>query len=179
MKTFINTIAFVAIAVLLVVSSSFAASDYLLELDGVKGEAKGKKIKLTENADGTFSATNIPGGTYKLIYAHEQPGTQVAPSQTKVIVMAFEGIVSPHDDASGQATGKRQHKPLVITKEIDKMSPRSILGEITVGDPDSDGAIDRTTGNGTNNVHGVDVKPGAKASAPVKAGYDLALNKKV
>jgi type VI secretion system secreted protein Hcp len=31
-------------------------------------------------------------------------------------------IVSPRDAASGLPTGKRQHKPLVITKEIDKSS---------------------------------------------------------
>ncbi len=39
-------------------------------------------------------------------------------------VTAFQhDIVSPRDVASGQATGKRQHKPLVITKELDKASP--------------------------------------------------------
>jgi type VI secretion system secreted protein Hcp len=32
-------------------------------------------------------------------------------------------IVSPRDAASGQATGKRQHKPITITKEIDKSTP--------------------------------------------------------
>ena len=32
-------------------------------------------------------------------------------------------IVSPRDAASGLATGKRQHKPLTITKEIDKSTP--------------------------------------------------------
>ena len=32
-------------------------------------------------------------------------------------------IVSPRDAASGQATGKRQHKPLTIRKEIDKSTP--------------------------------------------------------
>jgi type VI secretion system secreted protein Hcp len=32
-------------------------------------------------------------------------------------------IVSPRDPASGLPTGKRQHKPLVITKSIDKASP--------------------------------------------------------
>jgi type VI secretion system secreted protein Hcp len=32
-------------------------------------------------------------------------------------------VASPREAASGQATGKRQHKPLVITKEIDKSSP--------------------------------------------------------
>jgi type VI secretion system secreted protein Hcp len=32
-------------------------------------------------------------------------------------------IVSPRDLASGQATGKRQHKPLTITKQLDASSP--------------------------------------------------------
>lgn len=32
-------------------------------------------------------------------------------------------IVSPRDPASGLATGKRMHKPFVITKELDKSSP--------------------------------------------------------
>lgn len=32
-------------------------------------------------------------------------------------------IVSPRDPASGLPTGKRQHKPFVITKELDKSSP--------------------------------------------------------
>lgn len=38
-----------------------------------------------------------------------------------IAVYAFHHeIVSPRDVASGLATGKRQHKPLGITKEIDK-----------------------------------------------------------
>ena len=44
-------------------------------------------------------------------------------------------IVSPRDAASGQATGKRQHKPFTITKEIDKSSPlflRSIFTNETL-----------------------------------------------
>ena len=42
--------------------------------------------------------------------------------QIRVTAYAHE-IVSPRDVASGMATGKRQHKPFVITKEIDKASP--------------------------------------------------------
>ncbi len=34
-----------------------------------------------------------------------------------------EGVVSPRDPASGLPTGKRMHKPLTITKEIDATSP--------------------------------------------------------
>jgi len=33
-------------------------------------------------------------------------------------------LVSPRDAASGQATGKRQHKPIRISKEVGKASPR-------------------------------------------------------
>jgi type VI secretion system secreted protein Hcp len=41
-----------------------------------------------------------------------------------IIIFAFDhDIVSPRDIASGLPTGKRQHKPVVITKEIDKSSP--------------------------------------------------------
>jgi type VI secretion system secreted protein Hcp len=32
-------------------------------------------------------------------------------------------VVSPRDAASGLPTGKRQHKPLVVTKPIDKSTP--------------------------------------------------------
>lgn len=39
-------------------------------------------------------------------------------------VIAFEhDLVSPRDPASGLPTGKRIHKPLVITKELDKSTP--------------------------------------------------------
>ncbi|MES2776392.1 MAG: Hcp family type VI secretion system effector [Bacteroidota bacterium] len=42
----------------------------------------------------------------------------------KIMVIAVSHeIVSPRDAASGQATGKRQHKPFTITKEIDKSTP--------------------------------------------------------
>jgi type VI secretion system secreted protein Hcp len=39
------------------------------------------------------------------------------------IEMASHEIVSPRDAASGLPTGKRQHKPFVITKKIDKSTP--------------------------------------------------------
>ena len=38
--------------------------------------------------------------------------------------IAFEyDVKSPRDAASGQSSGKRQHKPFTITKELDKSSP--------------------------------------------------------
>src|SRR4029453_16747997 len=42
----------------------------------------------------------------------------------KIMVIAVNHeIVSPRDPASGLPTGKRMHKPFVITKELDKASP--------------------------------------------------------
>jgi type VI secretion system secreted protein Hcp len=42
--------------------------------------------------------------------------------KTMVIAVSRE-IASPRDTNSGQASGKRQHKPFVITKELDKSTP--------------------------------------------------------
>lgn len=39
-----------------------------------------------------------------------------------VVALSHE-IVSPRDPASGMATGKRTHKPIVITKELDQATP--------------------------------------------------------
>jgi type VI secretion system secreted protein Hcp len=42
----------------------------------------------------------------------------------KIMVIAVSHeIISPRDPASGLPTGKRMHKPFVITKELDKSSP--------------------------------------------------------
>lgn len=44
--------------------------------------------------------------------------------EDKIMVIAVSHeIVSPRDQASGLPTGKRMHKPFVITKELDKSSP--------------------------------------------------------
>jgi type VI secretion system secreted protein Hcp len=44
--------------------------------------------------------------------------------ENKIMVIAVSHeIVSPRDAASGLPTGKRMHKPFVITKELDKSSP--------------------------------------------------------
>lgn len=44
--------------------------------------------------------------------------------ENSILVHAFTNqIISPRDPASGLPSGKRQHQPLVIVKEIDKSSP--------------------------------------------------------
>ena len=44
--------------------------------------------------------------------------------EDKIMVIGFSHeVVSPRDAASGLPTGKRQHKPVTITKEVDKSTP--------------------------------------------------------
>ncbi|MDX2418088.1 MAG: type VI secretion system tube protein TssD [Xanthomonadales bacterium] len=39
------------------------------------------------------------------------------------VIAANHEVVSPRDAASGLPSGKHQHKPFIITKEVDKSSP--------------------------------------------------------
>lgn len=50
-----------------------------------------------------------------------------------VLTLSHE-IISPRDAASGLPTGKRQHKPFSITKQIDKSSP-SLFKACIEGEP--------------------------------------------
>ena len=44
--------------------------------------------------------------------------------EDSIMVIGFNHeVVSPRDAASGLPTGKRQHKPVTITKEVDKATP--------------------------------------------------------
>lgn len=49
--------------------------------------------------------------------------TQKGRENTIMVIAVSHEILSPRDAASGIATGKRMHKPFVITKELDKSSP--------------------------------------------------------
>jgi type VI secretion system secreted protein Hcp len=51
-------------------------------------------------------------------------GVIVAGQAGSILVHAFsEAVTSPRDPATGLPTGKRQHSPVTILKEIDKASP--------------------------------------------------------
>jgi type VI secretion system secreted protein Hcp len=49
--------------------------------------------------------------------------TQKGREDSIMVISVQHEIISPRDSASGLPTGKRQHKPIVITKELDKASP--------------------------------------------------------
>lgn len=64
MKNIFKTLA--VIALLVTSTSLFAASDYFLKLDGLKGEAKGKSFSLQIDQDGNAKGTNLPPGEYSV-----------------------------------------------------------------------------------------------------------------
>lgn len=49
--------------------------------------------------------------------------TQKGRENSIMVIAVNHDIVSPRDVQSGMPTGKRQHRPFVITKELDKSSP--------------------------------------------------------
>ncbi len=49
--------------------------------------------------------------------------TQKGREDSIAVIAVSHSLVSPRDPASGLPTGHRQHRPLVITKELDKSTP--------------------------------------------------------
>ena len=53
-----------------------------------------------------------------------QGSTATKGHEGKIAVTAVDhSILTPRDAATGMATGKRQHQPLMISKEVDRSSP--------------------------------------------------------
>lgn len=50
--------------------------------------------------------------------------------QSRVLKFSY-GLVSPRDVSTGQARGKRQHKPIVITREPGAASPQFVTALVT------------------------------------------------
>ena len=66
---------------------------------------------------------NAIQGSFTATGAKQGPITGDGPGGTIVLAEASHAIVSPRDAASGLPTGKRQHKPFVISKPLDKSTP--------------------------------------------------------
>jgi type VI secretion system secreted protein Hcp len=50
--------------------------------------------------------------------------TQKGREKSIMVIAVSHEVISPRDPASGLPTGKRMHKPFVVTKELDKSSPK-------------------------------------------------------
>ena len=74
------------------------------------------------------------GATYIKI-AGIEGDTKDAKHKGWIDVLSISGLSIPQDKASGLPTGKRQHKPITITKRIDKATPLLAKAGGTSGNP--------------------------------------------
>ena len=107
-----------------VASSAFAALNMYLKIEGAKGGTK----KIVSCPDGTCTVSDLAPGDYTVSVCTENGGALAAEDQ------ANHSITSPRDTASGQASGKRMHKPCTITQEWSASSP---ILRVTVDEPGS------------------------------------------
>ncbi|MDR7088715.1 MULTISPECIES: type VI secretion system tube protein Hcp [Cellvibrio] len=135
--------------------AAVAASDMHIKLNDIKGESK-----IVHCPGGTCTVTGLAAGTYQ-VQVCDKNGAAVISSTA-----LSHSIKSPRDAASGLATGKRQHKPMIITQQLDKSSPQ--LFSLVVTEPGSsvtiqpqavatDGAAPVSSGGGAGKVNVQDI----------------------
>lgn len=132
MNNFKNTL--IMLCALLLPALSLAASDMYLKLDGVKGESH-----IVKCTNGACVAPPLKVGAYTV---------QVCDATGKVSMQDISlmySVVSPRDSASGMASGKRMHKPLILTMELNRGAVPSNV--ITIAESGSQVAI------GTNDAN--------------------------
>ena len=148
-----------AVLLLLVVAANvFAAADIYLKIEGIPGESKARIIRCP---DGSCTTDDVPAGDFTVtvcdakgnpLTSHENykltvqfnpkevtisksssSSTRTSTTSTTATATGSD-IVSPRDAASGQASGKRQHKPVKIVKEWDANTPMLALKTPSGGD---------------------------------------------
>lgn len=77
-------------------------------------------------------------------------------------------VQAPRDVAGGQASGKRQHQPITMTKEVDRASARVATGDVN-GDGAADVAASKNSAHATESATST-----ASASSNVQGSRDAA-----
>ncbi|WP_028968777.1 type VI secretion system tube protein Hcp [Sphingomonas sp. URHD0057] len=101
------------VALLLSTAATAASADYYLKIDSVARETPQGFIYLKAKSTGDLDGDGRPDTA--VIRLNCAAG---------VIHAAQYQVISPRDQASGQATGKRMHKPFTIVKEWDAATPQ-------------------------------------------------------
>lgn len=85
------------------------------------------RIQIWRSPMSTYMQFSSPGRSFGpgkgLLHGMKLGGRPVTPRNWNSCLAFSMGSTSPRDAASGLPTGKRQHEPLVITKEKDSASP--------------------------------------------------------
>jgi hypothetical protein len=109
-----RTLPIAAGAFLLASSAATAASaDYYLKIDSVAPEAAPGPIYLKAQSTGDLDGDGMPDTA--VIRLNCEAG---------VVHTAQYQVISPRDSASGQASGKRMHKPITVVKEWGPATPQ-------------------------------------------------------
>jgi type VI protein secretion system component Hcp len=109
-----------------------AAFDAYLKIEGLDGGSKdpahmgwiaiSRVVAGDLNADAAADRESSTPSVSELTV--RKAGGGEASKNSKPLTAANKAVQSPRDLASGQASGKRMHKPFVIMKEMDKASPK-------------------------------------------------------
>lgn len=109
-----------------------AAYDAYLKIEGLDGGSKdpghagwiaiSRVVAGDLNADAAADRESSSPSVSELTV--RKAGGGEAAKNSKPGVGANKAVQSPRDIATGQASGKRMHKPFVIMKEMDKASPK-------------------------------------------------------
>lgn len=170
----ILTMSLVALVTLFFAGKTFASFNAYLQIT----DEKGTITKVDVAKDGSFTTPPLKEGRVKVQFFWDRSGSSAkgaksaslnvsatpggsaaressAPSVSE-IVCTYE-VKAPRDVATGQASGKRQHKPITITKEwgastpqlAKTSSPSVVVGDVTV-DEDCDGITGKISFKATN-----------------------------
>ena len=161
-KKYINKSMLMLLAAILVSSAATAAPFANLSIS-LENTTSGKVYKSTTDSKGNFTFKELPEGNYNFSC---NTGIEILSwswgesNPTSVGSGSGSGsgklsVISPRDAASGLPTGKRMHKPFVITKELDKASP--MLGRSAKGSTSTDNPTSRTTCVATFTIDGTTI----------------------
>ncbi len=139
-------------------TSAFAASaDFYLQIKDSKGG-----MQTLSCPSGVCTAPTLAADSYVLSVV-DASGKPVSLDNTKYACT----VKSPRDAASGLATGKRQHKPMMITKEMSSSS-------LVTTEADSNVVFTCVS----SSVAPVAPVATEATASPIQATYDLKANKK-
>ena len=90
--------------------------------DAQSGKATGKKMAQDDWHQQRVAVGDVNGDGKADVTAS---GSAHASGQNAVINTSHSNIKNQRDMATGQASGKRQHQPMTVSKEVDKASPKN------------------------------------------------------
>lgn len=143
------------VTAMLISSSSFAALNSYLQIKGSKGSSQ-----IISCPNGTCTVPSLAADTYTVSIVDAQGKSTAVDGKYEC------SVKSPRDSASGLATGKRMHKPFVITKELNSTA-------LPITQDETDLSITCTSSSAVEAATAV-----AEASAAKTATYDLKAAKK-